>query len=144
MRPERLVTSVELYQAQRRIADMDSLKHLFLSFFAPIRRSEKKRSTWYNMTWALGYGDMDSDIFVRMMEYAIECCRKANDELGAYRYILFYGLSLLERRSINEIALTLGISKNGVGKAHSRMRQRMELKSEVVLEEFLRNIFTTE
>lgn len=47
---------------------------------------------------------------------------------------------LLLELSNNEIALTLGISKNGVNKARSRMRQRMGLKSEVVLEEFLKGI----
>ena len=51
---------------------------------------------------------------------------------------------LLLELSNNEIALTLGISKNGVNKARSRMRQRLGLKSEVVLEEFLKNIFTAE
>lgn len=47
---------------------------------------------------------------------------------------------LLLELSNNEIALTLGISKNGVNKARSRMRQRLGLKSEIVLEEFLKEI----
>lgn len=47
---------------------------------------------------------------------------------------------LLLELSNNEIALTLGISKNGVNKARSRMRQRLGLKSEIILEEFLKEI----
>ena len=47
---------------------------------------------------------------------------------------------LLLELSNNEIALTLGISKNGVNKARSRMRQRLGLKSEIVLEEFLKGV----
>lgn len=46
---------------------------------------------------------------------------------------------LLLELSYNEIALTLGISKNGMNKARSRMRQRLGLKSEIVLEEFLKS-----
>lgn len=47
---------------------------------------------------------------------------------------------LLLDLSNHEIALTLGISKNGVNKARSRMRQRLGLSSETVLEEFLKNL----
>ena len=47
---------------------------------------------------------------------------------------------LLLELSNNEIALTLGISKNGVNKARSRMRQRLGLKSGIILEEFLKGI----
>lgn len=48
-------------------------------------------------------------------------------------------LILLEL-SNGEIALTLGISKNSVNKARSRMRQRLGLKSEIILEDFLKGI----
>ena len=47
---------------------------------------------------------------------------------------------LLLELSNNEIALTLGISKNGVNKARSRMRHRLGLKSEIILEEFLKGV----
>lgn len=47
---------------------------------------------------------------------------------------------LLLDLSNQEIALTLGISKNGVNKARSRMRQRLGLSSEMVLEDFLKGI----
>lgn len=42
--------------------------------------------------------------------------------------------------SSDEIAYTLGISKNGVNKGRSRMRKRLGLDSEVNLEEFLKKI----
>lgn len=42
---------------------------------------------------------------------------------------------LLLQLSNSEIALALGISMNGVKKARSRLRQRLGLKKEVVLED---------
>lgn len=80
MRPELLATSAKLYQAQNRIAEMDSLGSIFLSL-TPSDDPKRNARTWYNMAWALEYGDMDSEVFVRMMEYAIECCRKADGEV---------------------------------------------------------------
>lgn len=47
---------------------------------------------------------------------------------------------LLLELSNSEIALTLGISMNGVKKARSRLRQRLGLKKEVVLEDFLKEM----
>ena len=47
---------------------------------------------------------------------------------------------LLLQLSNSEIALTLGISMNGVKKARSRLRQRLGLKKEVVLEDFLKEM----
>lgn len=80
LRPELLATSAKLYQTQRRIAEMDSLGRLFLSL-PPSDDPRRNARTWYTMTWALEYGDMDSDVFVRMMEYAIECCQKSGGEV---------------------------------------------------------------
>lgn len=47
---------------------------------------------------------------------------------------------LLLDLSSDEVALTLGISRNGVNKARSRMRKRLGLDKEVKLEEFLKGI----
>lgn len=80
MRPELLAISARLYQAQQRIEEMDSLGRLFLSL-TPSDDPRRNARTWYNMTWALEYGDMDSDVFLRLMEYAIDCCQKADEEV---------------------------------------------------------------
>lgn len=42
--------------------------------------------------------------------------------------------------SSDEVGLTMGISRNGVNKARSRLRQRLKLDSEVKLEEFLKEL----
>lgn len=76
MRPELLATSVKFYQAQRRLAEMDSLGALFLSL-PPSDDLRRNARTWYQLAWALEYGDMDSEVFLRLMEYAVECCEKA-------------------------------------------------------------------
>ncbi|WP_106831284.1 helix-turn-helix transcriptional regulator [Parabacteroides pacaensis] len=80
MRPELLATSAKLYQVQNRIAEMDSLGRLFLSL-PPSDDPRRNARTWYNMAWALEYGNMESETFVRMMEYAMACCREANGEV---------------------------------------------------------------
>lgn len=80
MRPELLAASVKNLHVQSRIEEMDSLGHLFLSL-PPSDDVRRNARTWYNMAWTLEYGDMESDVFVRMMEYAIECCRKADKEV---------------------------------------------------------------
>lgn len=51
---------------------------------------------------------------------------------------------LLLELSNSEIAITLAISMNGVKKARSRLRQRLGLKTEVVLEEFLKEMYYKE
>lgn len=76
MRPELLAVSVKFYQAQRRLAEMDSLGSLFLSL-PPSDDLRRNARTWYQLTWALEYGDMDSEVFLHLMEYAVECCEKA-------------------------------------------------------------------
>lgn len=80
MRPELLAASAKNQHAQGRIEEMDSLGCLFLSL-SPSDDVRRNARTWYNMAWALEYGNMDSDVFVRMMEYAVECCRKADKEV---------------------------------------------------------------
>lgn len=80
MRPELLATAARTHQTKRRIAEMDSLGHLFLSL-PPSNDPARNARTWYHMTWALEYGDMESDVFVRMMEYAVACCQKAEREV---------------------------------------------------------------
>lgn len=82
MRPELLATSARLYQAQQRIEEMDSLGRLFLSI-PPSNDPRRNARTWYNMTWALEYGDMDSNLFLSLMEYAIDCCQKADEEVDS-------------------------------------------------------------
>lgn len=63
---------------------------------------------------------------------------KLNPELTRTDELIAMLLAL--ELSSDEIALTLGISKNGVNKARSRMRKRLGLNSEINLEEFLKGI----
>lgn len=80
MRPELLAISAKSYHTQRRIEEMDSIGHIFLSL-PPSDDPARNARTWYHMTWALEYGDMDSDVFIRMMEYAVACCQKTDQEV---------------------------------------------------------------
>lgn len=80
MRPELLAASARFYQAQNRIEEMDSIGRIFLTL-SPPNDPRRNARTWYNLTWALEYGNMDSDIFVRLMEYATDCCCKTDSEV---------------------------------------------------------------
>lgn len=81
MRPELLAVSAKFYLAQNRQDRVDSIGKLFLSL-PPTDDPRRDARAWHQMAWALEFGDIGTEFPKRLMEHAVESCRKAEGKVG--------------------------------------------------------------
>ncbi len=81
MQPELLATCAKFYVAQNRQDRVDSIGRLFLAL-APTDDPRRDARAWHQMAWAMEQSDIDIALPQRLMEHAVEACRRVEGKVG--------------------------------------------------------------